>query len=235
MVKKAFTLAEVLVTMAIIGIVAAITLPSLINDYQQKVYKETWKKAYSEISGIALQMSYDYEVSTLKDIFEIEKGKNPDLPEQQISKSIFSKYFKNSKINCNGECDNTWKWGCKGIISNYGPKGEMYYNGFRYLNGDLTGYWVIGYFGQICVQTANYTFFGEAPMGSYSRIGTFVVDVNGIKPPNIVGIDMFVLNINNLLKGKAAGENDFYSGDDYACDKNAKYAGVACSSEYLRK
>lgn len=75
--KKALTLAEVLVTMAIIGIVAAITLPSLINNYQQKVYKETWKKAYSEISGIALQMSYDYEVVLLKISLRLKKAKIP--------------------------------------------------------------------------------------------------------------------------------------------------------------
>lgn len=34
MIKQAFTLAEVLITLGIVGIVAAITLPSLIQDYQ---------------------------------------------------------------------------------------------------------------------------------------------------------------------------------------------------------
>lgn len=34
MIKQAFTLAEILITLGIVGIVAAITFPSLIQDYQ---------------------------------------------------------------------------------------------------------------------------------------------------------------------------------------------------------
>ncbi len=43
--KKAFTLAEVLVTLLIIGIVAALSIPSLIASYQQHTYKAGLKKA----------------------------------------------------------------------------------------------------------------------------------------------------------------------------------------------
>lgn len=35
---EAFTLAEVLITLAVIGIVAAMTIPTLINNYQKKDY-----------------------------------------------------------------------------------------------------------------------------------------------------------------------------------------------------
>ncbi len=34
---SAFTLAEVLITLAIIGIVAALTIPTLISNYQKKI------------------------------------------------------------------------------------------------------------------------------------------------------------------------------------------------------
>lgn len=34
--KKAFTLAEVLITLGIIGVVAAMTLPTLVGEYQKK-------------------------------------------------------------------------------------------------------------------------------------------------------------------------------------------------------
>ncbi len=36
--KKAFTLAEVLITLGIIGIVAAMTIPTLVADYNKKVW-----------------------------------------------------------------------------------------------------------------------------------------------------------------------------------------------------
>lgn len=43
----AFTLAEVLITLGIIGVVAAITLPTLIQNYQKMVLKNQYKKVYS--------------------------------------------------------------------------------------------------------------------------------------------------------------------------------------------
>ena len=44
---SAFTLAEVLITLAIIGVVAAVTIPSLVNKYQERVKITKLKKAYS--------------------------------------------------------------------------------------------------------------------------------------------------------------------------------------------
>ena len=38
--KTAFTLAEVLITITLIGIVAAMTIPTLISNYQQKAWDE---------------------------------------------------------------------------------------------------------------------------------------------------------------------------------------------------
>ena len=45
--KAAFTLAEVLITLAIIGIVAAMTIPTLISDYRKKDTSARLKKFYS--------------------------------------------------------------------------------------------------------------------------------------------------------------------------------------------
>lgn len=45
--KTAFTLAEVLITLGIIGIVAAMTLPALIQHYEKMVLKNQFKKSYS--------------------------------------------------------------------------------------------------------------------------------------------------------------------------------------------
>ena len=47
--KYAFTLAEVLITLGIIGIVAALTLPTLLANYQKNVIKTQFKKAVSVI------------------------------------------------------------------------------------------------------------------------------------------------------------------------------------------
>jgi prepilin-type N-terminal cleavage/methylation domain-containing protein len=47
---KAFTLAEVLITLAVIGIVAALTMPALIANYQKKVTAIRVKHFYSMFS-----------------------------------------------------------------------------------------------------------------------------------------------------------------------------------------
>ncbi len=46
----AFTLAEILVTLGVIGIVAAMTIPNLINNYQEKVTVTKVKKMYSTLN-----------------------------------------------------------------------------------------------------------------------------------------------------------------------------------------
>lgn len=45
-----FTLAEVLITLGIIGIVAAITIPALMKSTQDAEFKAAWKKTYSQAS-----------------------------------------------------------------------------------------------------------------------------------------------------------------------------------------
>ena len=47
--KIAFTLAEVLITLGIIGVVAAMTIPTLIADYQEKVMVTKVKQAHSQL------------------------------------------------------------------------------------------------------------------------------------------------------------------------------------------
>ena len=53
----AFTLAEVLITLGIIGVVAAMTLPTLINNAQNKQLEVAFKKSYSALSQIAQRVA----------------------------------------------------------------------------------------------------------------------------------------------------------------------------------
>lgn len=56
----AFTLAEVLITLGIIGVVAALTLPNLIANYQKMVLKNQFKKTYSLLSQNLLKSQVDF-------------------------------------------------------------------------------------------------------------------------------------------------------------------------------
>ncbi len=53
--QHGFTLAEVLITLGIIGVVSAITIPSLMKNWQDLQYKSAYKKAYSDMSQVFSQ------------------------------------------------------------------------------------------------------------------------------------------------------------------------------------
>ena len=59
---RGFTLAEVLITLAIIGVVAAISIPSVISNSQQQEFKTGLRKAVSVLnSAITMNMALDGE------------------------------------------------------------------------------------------------------------------------------------------------------------------------------
>lgn len=58
-VKLAFTLAEVLITLGIIGVVAAMTIPTLMSKYQEKVYKTQYKEIFSELNQVMKSLEDD--------------------------------------------------------------------------------------------------------------------------------------------------------------------------------
>ena len=66
MFKRAFTLSEVLITMAIIGIVAGITIPVLNNQTNKAEYRAALKKSISGINQ-ALELSYALEGTSAND------------------------------------------------------------------------------------------------------------------------------------------------------------------------
>ena len=80
--KAAFTLAEVLITLGIIGVVAALTLPSVVANYKEKQLTTAWKKAYSDVANAALLMSQN----------------NEDLSTEQKVGKAFAKYLKVDKV-----------------------------------------------------------------------------------------------------------------------------------------
>lgn len=47
LLQKAFTLAEVLIVLGIIGVVAEMTIPTLMHNFQEQVFKTSYKRAFS--------------------------------------------------------------------------------------------------------------------------------------------------------------------------------------------
>ena len=161
-----FTLAEVLITLGIIGIVAAMTMPALIAKYQKQQTISQLKKAYSEINQ-AIRLS-ESKFGTLDswDFADFESseervkyfGENYLLPNLKVAKncvSVHSGCWAEDTFNIDG---NSWDLG-EGI----GRRAFITSSGYSVY------YWV----------------------HAVGNGGWFYIDVNGPKKPNTLGKDIF--------------------------------------------
>lgn len=98
---RAFTLAEVLITLGIIGIVAAMTLPTLIQNKQDKELVSQTKKVFADINNAMLLAQKDYGVV----------GDNSFLFNATDSSYVIAqnlaKYFSGAKV-----CEDSSQKGC---------------------------------------------------------------------------------------------------------------------------
>ncbi len=66
--KKAFTLAEVLITLSILGVVAALTIPTLVNRYTDAGAQAKMKKAIRDYENFAAAYMAENEATNLNDL-----------------------------------------------------------------------------------------------------------------------------------------------------------------------
>ena len=182
--KAAFTLAEVLITLGIIGVVAAMTLPSLIQNYQKKALATQTQKFYSMMSQAVKQYMADYGVDDLRntplanDNYEVN-----DSPEAIASiRDFATKYLKVVKeCNPSDENDNNCFAPVYRLWDNSIPDGENTYNFTTKAAWNERRDYVLAD-GSVII------------IGYISPIELFV-DVNGKKGPNRVGYDLWSMDI----------------------------------------
>ena len=110
----AFTLAETLITLGIIGVVATLTLPNLTANYQRKVLEAQFKKAYNSIVNAASYAEVDEQtmdstgvdfapafMDTLKGYYK--STRTPSATEISTYKSVLKNYTKDKKYK-RSEC-----------------------------------------------------------------------------------------------------------------------------------
>lgn len=204
-VFSAFTLAEVLITLGIIGIVAALTIPTLISNYQKTQYVVGLKKAYSQTNQVLLAMTNDR--GTPGDIASsglFAKGTTTE----NLGKE-FTKYFKIAK-DC-GMSNNQDCWADKTLDYYDGTSPDIYsaYNlstsNYKFLTADNMSFELLNFtdwFGSNYADCQQNFAVYEGGTGNLQQVcGELAVDINGRKGPNILGRDTFIFYISN---GKGA-------------------------------
>ena len=100
--QAAFTLAEVLITLGIIGVVAAMTMPALIQNYQKKQTAVRLERFYSIMSQAVLRWQQD-EGTIPEDIkFPADAIKNGEKTKEWFASSI-GKYMTTVSQKTNGQ------------------------------------------------------------------------------------------------------------------------------------
>ena len=181
MKKRGFTLAEVLITLGIIGVVAAMTIPTLITNYQKRVYVVKLQKAMSVLNnGFKLMMAeegveyFDHlSLSTCRD-----EGLNvigADETERACIHEKMSKYFK--IIDYNKDSD-------------YEDETFYPFKSLKTLSGESTN----ALFGMFAVAAYYYSFVTtDNILYQPFSITWSVIDVNGKDGPNQLGRDLFMI------------------------------------------
>ena len=92
---KAFTLAEVLITLSIIGIVAAMTLPTLVQKKQDKELISMTRKVYSDINNAFLLSQQDYGVLGDNSFLFSATDDNVTIAKTLLNISMVQRFVKN--------------------------------------------------------------------------------------------------------------------------------------------
>jgi len=174
--KKGFTLSEVLIALGIIGIIAALTIPSVMKEYRNRLYVSQLKKAYGQVDDAVKSIMADEHAQTFADTTAAVANAAPsdDFPEGKGPYYFLTKYFKTMKTGCDSTAGSN-----QCIAASYAPlDGTAYPMDFSY---------------NYCVQTVNGTAICDVVNGTTS---TIMIDVNGPADPNVAGRDAFIFNIN---------------------------------------
>lgn len=92
----AFTLAEVLITLGIIGVVASLTLPALTQSYSTKIVETRLQKFYSMINQAVVRAEADYgdRQYWYQDTNSIEKDKDGNFVKgSSVAEQWYNKYL----------------------------------------------------------------------------------------------------------------------------------------------
>ena len=217
--ETGFTLAEVLITIGIIGVVAAMTLPALINNNRNKALETAFKKNYSAISQ-ALNMYYAQNGERL----------TPEYIGFHKLKPVLTKYM-NVLHDCGfGHSDEDSA--CIPYSSDSTKSSNVYKN----FNGTNTIVLSLFDDGQFILNDGSLILL-ENTGGTTLIIS---VDVNGyLKNPNRLGQDLFMFQIDNkgnLLPMGAEG-TDYYDENDAYCSKTSTSTknGAGCTIKAINE
>lgn len=245
-INTAFTLAEVLITLGTIGVVAAITMPSLIQNYNEKATVKRVQVAYSLLNEAVKRAIVDYGTvdNWCNDGNLGHSGYNGC---SLILKDILMQYisaYDNCTKGANDLCfakkyvryfNSTQYWqphtwtGQPSFITKNGISVNIDAS-----NGDgYAGYWCRLSTNDVLDNSTNNINLGY--WRYMSNCGVFMIDINGLKGPNVDGKDLFafILFKDGLVPKGRNFDHSQHNFENNCKDGNPKTLG-ACTAWVLQ-
>lgn len=188
-IKNGFTLSEILIALVITGVIAAITVPQILQNTQKKELQAALIKTYSELNQIARKFSSDYGVSVSD--YSYTNGIS------QTNK-VIAKYYRSSESLSS-------RWGTDDGSGNYTAYYTMHllnrekFSGGTNTNGGDSSFLCDDAPFQSQTNGAIYILNNA---GSETRNGPVIcVDINGQRGPNRYGVDyfLFIFTVDNKV------------------------------------
>ncbi len=167
MKEFAFTLAEVLVTLGIIGVVSAMTVPTLMQNHQRKTYVTQLHKVYNEFQQSFVQKINDHNAVNLTEAGFVSGS------EEDFLNSYFKivKYCDKTTADCFASSYNS--------LSGSSVDMSLMTNGYK----------------AVLASGASVSLDLTDSAGTGDCVGSIFVDINGKSGPNIAGRDLFRMYI----------------------------------------
>lgn len=168
MKNKGFTLAEVLITLGIIGVVAALTLPTVITNYKKKETVTKLKKGYTTINNA---LNYARAQYGDPELWEINSQKDIQTSSEFTAKYLIP--YMNVIKSCNNSISGDCAYNARSLKNT--PLDWSNYTRFILNDGTL-----------ILVSALQ-----NPPTHTFPKLIYVHIDINGLKKPNKKGIDLF--------------------------------------------
>ncbi len=220
--KYAFTLSEVLITLGIIGVVAAMTMPSLMNKIQNRHLVTALKKAYSVLSQANAMVQIEHPSSewTLID---------GNFENSKVLFDLYKPYLKIAKdCGCGTTVTGCWSEDAtktiSGVVASAASKGRMGNNhcAVRLVDGMNLSFDEWSYTGS--------GIWVESLMKKTNPF--FYVDVNGDKKPNTLGKDVFLFFI-DPDKGALVPSGTYNKSESCNSGSKSNFADHDCAAKVL--
>lgn len=218
--KNGFTLAEVLITLGILGVVVAMTMPSLIQNYREKEYTTKLKKFYSVMENAGRLVEEEYgSVDTwdLSNSFvEDDSSTQEEIDKKTNSINTFwaryGEFIGMSSRQKYGEALTVYGMDKKSVLSN-----------------TLKSFWALN---DGIVIRSTWLQTNNTSCSENNKCGDLSVDLNGDKGPNAVGRDIFFFEITKNGIKPLGYKGDTSRPFDTSCVYGASgaYNGYGCTA-----